>query len=197
MLDRILRCERRVAMKRLQGKGVSAGAMTFVCVLMLAKAACADANILRQGFCVTKTANGCGEVILPDTRVDIARLPKLPDGTRGIYFYSSQQVMSKTTLVHLLWAEDSASHVEYSLPQKAGPQANSLKASLKALVTKLAPEGAVTVTPFSFDPAEQPSLAMSFIPVTGPGSYDARIVDLKGVTVSGSQPVSISVIQTK
>jgi hypothetical protein len=156
----------------------------------------ADVTVLRQGFCVTKSDSGCGEVILPGTMIDFARLPKGPDGKPVIYFYSVQKTTGKATFVQIVQSDEAENNVDYQPLAGGGAQPADLKPALKALIKKLAPEGGVVVTPFRTNAADDKVIAMSAIAVSGPGVFHASVVDLKGNLIPVSTPISIDVRQS-
>jgi len=148
-------------------------------------------EFVREGFCITPSGTSCSEVILPNTMVDIKKLPKLPDGTPILYFYSEQKTPPKTSFVHILEAVDVDPHVDYLSPERGQLPAGPLKNTLQAMIKKYAPDDGVIVIPYE----GQTGGVASYIPVTTPGAYQASVTDLKGAMLPGSSRITVTIIK--
>ncbi len=147
-------------------------------------------EFVREGFCITPSGTSCSEVILPNTMVDIKKLPKLPDGTPILYFYSEQKAPPKTSFVHILEAVDVDPHVDYLSPERGQLPPGPLKNALEAMIKKNAPDDGVIVIPYTGEAG-----VASYIPVTTPGAYQASVTDLKGAMLPGSSRITVTIIK--
>ncbi len=175
-------------------------ALAFCALAALAPAQAAeDVRISQIGFCITRTeSGGCGEVALPGTFVDIARLQKRADGTRIVSFFSIQTVAPTTAFVHVLEAEDAESKVETAVIAANGPKLDELSKPLAAIGGKLKGGGYVVLTPFrGASGGNPPGRVFSEIPVRGPGVYNATVVDVTGKPLPGGEKVTFNISRSQ
>jgi hypothetical protein len=177
--------------------GLRRTALAIAAVFLSSMSLAADSKVqvTQQGFCVFREDERCWEVALPDTSVDITRLPQLPDGTRVVYFYSDQTIDGAATFLHVLDSEDDIAGVEVVLPEGTGRNADALRKDFIAAAEKVGSVGAVTVTGFTSRGTGAKVRTFSTIPVTGPGIYSGRVVGIDGKPVPNSEKVSFTAIR--
>ena len=177
---------------------VRAGAALAAILIVAAvgHAGTAASAVKRQGFCVIRSDTGCTEVALPGTMIDLARLPKAADGTRLIYFYSTQTLPADAILIHVLEAEDADPEVDTVVSEALQAKAAGLKTTLKKLAAKFGFKGAAVLTPFRIESKDNaPSTVFSQIAVHSPGVFYGSVVDAKGALIPASERISLNVIQ--
>lgn len=206
-IDRFSPCR---AVRRF-GFGALGAALAFAAVLDLGRAGAAQLagpvpsgpataiELRKEGFCLRRIEQRCLEVALPASApIEFARLPLLPDGRHGIWFYSDQVAGSKAVFVHVLESldEDAGVRVEGSdsAPADRPPLAARLKSLGQTLTTSGGAGGSVLLTAFRGSGGTEADRVFSAIPIEGPGEFAGRVVDLNGALVPGSQRVSISVM---
>ena len=170
-------------------------ALAFCALAALAPAQAADEpRVTQTGFCINRTeTGGCGEVALPGTFVDIARLQKRADGTRIVAFFSFQNAALNTAFVHVLEAEDAESKIETTVLPANGAKLGDLSKPLAALGNKYKGGGHIVLTPFRAAGGDAPARVFSEITVRGPGVYNATVVDITGKPLPGGEKISFNV----
>ncbi len=153
-------------------------------------------EVRKDGFCLRKVELRCLEVVLTaGAPLEFERLPILPDGKRGIYFFSDQVASSKATFVHVVEALDEDPELHIDRSDAALAQEPGLDAKLKALGAKLANTGSVVLTPFRGQGSGTENFrSFSSVPIEGPGEFSGRVVDLTGAPVPGGEVKTISVM---
>jgi len=152
-------------------------------------------EVSHQGFCIHKVELRCLEVVLPASApVEFDRLPLLPDGRHGIYFYADVVASPKAVFVQALESLDEDASVTAQSSDSARADQPPLAAALAALGRKLASSGALLLTPFHGGGGDEPVRVFSALPIDGPGEFSARVVDLNGTPVPGSIRSTMSVL---
>ncbi|MDX2222101.1 MAG: hypothetical protein SFV21_05085 [Rhodospirillaceae bacterium] len=175
------------------------GWRAIACVVVAGAAApagAADPLVLQQGFCINRDEQRCVEVALPGTTVDFSRLPRLPDGTRYIHFYSDQQADAGTLFVHVLDAEDEDPAVDVIFPEKFSDKGDKVRSSMAGLAEKVGATGGALVAPFeATGPAETRERFFTVLQVGGPGYFSGQVVDRNGELIPNSQRITFSVLR--